>query len=131
MVWAGNYWLFCDNRQTDIYLYCECMNEGLLDLDMEPMPESLWWTRTLRVVVEVESGIYVFVKFLKSWDTIIRGRTHHVQGHGKMVALYKHLPLEDSSCKDNTSKNPFSQCEQRQGITRNSHAGEKVNTREH
>ena len=28
-------------------------------------------------------------------------------------------------CKDNTSKDPFSQCEQLQGITRNSHTGEK------
>ena len=30
-----------------------------------------------------------------------------------------------SLCKDNTSKDPFSQCEQLQGIARNSHAGEK------
>ena len=29
------------------------------------------------------------------------------------------------NCKDNASKDPFSQCEQLQGITRNSHTGEK------
>ena len=36
-----NYWLFCDNKEK-----LECMVndiiEELLDLDMDPKPESLW-----------------------------------------------------------------------------------------
>ena len=39
--------------------------------------------------------------------------------------VHRSFHWSSSICKDNTSKDPFSQCEQLQGTTRDSHAGEK------
>ena len=46
MMWADNYWLFCDKGR----LICMVNDivEEMLDLDMEAKPESLWWTSTHR-----------------------------------------------------------------------------------
>ena len=44
MMWADNYWLFCDNKERLTCMVNDIIEE-LLDLDMEPKPESLWWTR--------------------------------------------------------------------------------------
>ena len=44
-MWADNYWLFSDNRERLICMVNDVIEE-LLDLDMEPNPESLWWTST-------------------------------------------------------------------------------------
>ena len=45
MMWADTYWLFSVSRER---LNCMVNDiiEKLLDLDMEPKPESLWRTRT-------------------------------------------------------------------------------------
>ena len=45
MVWADNYRLLCDNKERLICMVNDNIEE-LLDLDMEPKPESLWWTNT-------------------------------------------------------------------------------------
>ena len=45
MRWADNYWLFSDNREILICMVNDIIEE-LLDLHMEPKPESLWWTST-------------------------------------------------------------------------------------
>ena len=45
MMWADNYWLFCDNRERLVCMVNDTIEE-LLDLDMEPKPESPWWTCT-------------------------------------------------------------------------------------
>ena len=44
MMWADNCRLFCDNREMLICMVNDI--EELLDLDMEPNPESLWRTST-------------------------------------------------------------------------------------
>ena len=43
LMWADNYWLFCHDREILVHLVNDIIEE-LLDLDMEPKPESLWWT---------------------------------------------------------------------------------------
>ena len=45
MMWADNHWLFCDNREKLMCMVNDIIEE-LLDLDMEPKPESPWWTST-------------------------------------------------------------------------------------
>ena len=45
MTWADNYWLFCINRERLTCMVNDIIEE-LLDLDMGPKPESLWWTNT-------------------------------------------------------------------------------------
>ena len=40
MMWADNYWLFCDNRDGLMCMVNDSIEE-LLDLDMAPKPESL------------------------------------------------------------------------------------------
>ena len=45
MMWADNYWIFYDNREKLICTAKDIMEE-LLDPDVEPKPESLWWTST-------------------------------------------------------------------------------------
>ena len=42
MMWADNCWLLCDNKESG--MHGNDITEELLDLDMEPKPESLWWT---------------------------------------------------------------------------------------
>ena len=45
VMWADNYWLFRDSKER---LACKVNDiiAELLDLDMDPKPESLWWTST-------------------------------------------------------------------------------------
>ena len=43
MMWADNYWLFCHDREVLVHMVNDVIEE-LMDLDMEPIPESLWWT---------------------------------------------------------------------------------------
>ena len=45
MMWDDNYWIFSDNREKFICMVDDIIEE-LLDLDMEPKRESLWWTST-------------------------------------------------------------------------------------
>ena len=45
MVWGDNFWLFCDIKERLVCMVNDIIVE-LLDLDMEPRPESLWWTST-------------------------------------------------------------------------------------
>ena len=45
MMWSDNNWLFCHDRASLVYMVNDIIEE-LLDLDMEPKPESLWWTCT-------------------------------------------------------------------------------------
>ena len=45
MMWADNNWLFSDHREKLICMVNDIIEE-LLDLDMEPKPESLWWRST-------------------------------------------------------------------------------------
>ena len=45
MMWADKYWIFSDNRDKLICMVNDII-EDLLELDMEPKPESLWWTST-------------------------------------------------------------------------------------
>ena len=45
MMWADNYWLFCENKERLVCLVSDVIEE-LLDLDTEPKPESLCWTST-------------------------------------------------------------------------------------
>ena len=47
MMWADNYWLFSDNRERLICMVSDIIEE-LMDLDVEPKPESLWWTSTYK-----------------------------------------------------------------------------------
>ena len=42
MMWADNYRLFCHNREF-LHMVNEIIEE-LMNLDMVPLPESLWWT---------------------------------------------------------------------------------------
>ena len=47
MMWADNHWLFSDNREELICMVNDTIGK-LLNLDMEPKPESLWWTSTYK-----------------------------------------------------------------------------------
>ena len=47
MMWADNYWLFRDDKEKLVYMANDII-EKLPDLDMEPKPESLWWTSTYK-----------------------------------------------------------------------------------
>ena len=42
MMWADNNWLFCHGREILVHLVNDIIEE-LLNLDMEPKPETLWW----------------------------------------------------------------------------------------
>ena len=50
MMWADNYWLFRDNNERLICTVNDIIEE-LLDLDMEPKQESMWWTSTNKLRV--------------------------------------------------------------------------------
>ena len=47
MMWADNYWFFCDDKERWVCMVNDIIEE-LLDLDMEPKSESLWYTSTKR-----------------------------------------------------------------------------------
>ena len=42
---ADNYWHLRDNKEKLVCMVNDIIEE-LLDVDMEPKPESLWWTST-------------------------------------------------------------------------------------
>ena len=48
MMWAGNYCFFCDDKERLVCMVNDFIEE-LLDLDVEPKPESLWWTSRTRM----------------------------------------------------------------------------------
>ena len=54
MMWADSYWSFRDDRNLDS-MVSNIIHE-LMDPDMEPRPESLWWRSTYNseVLVTVE-----------------------------------------------------------------------------
>ena len=43
-MWADNNWIFCDNTERLVCMVNDDIVEELVYLDMEPKPESLWWT---------------------------------------------------------------------------------------
>ena len=45
MMWADNFWLFCDNKERLVCMVNDII-EDLLVLDMEHKPESLCWKST-------------------------------------------------------------------------------------
>ena len=88
MMWAGNHWLFCDNQERLVCMVNDIIDE-LLDLDMGPKPESLWWTSTHKcedmTTLRVGSG-------RKAWDLPFRevfevlGYRYHRNGKGSQGA---------------------------------------------
>ena len=102
MMWADNYWIFSDNREQLICMVNDIIEE-LLDLDMEPKPESLWWTssthkhedmRTLSVggrdkVWDLPFCVIFDVlgyRFRRDGEGVSRRRAQYVQGPEKLVA---------------------------------------------
>ena len=68
MMWADNYWLFCHDREIFVHMVNDVIEE-LLDLDMEPKPESLWWT----CLYEEEEQLTIKVAGQgKEWDLPFR-----------------------------------------------------------
>ena len=75
MMWDHNFWLFCDNKDRLVCLVNDIIEE-LPDLDMEPKPESLWWTcnykdddvRTLKIRSRGNSWDLFF--FLESFEVL-------------------------------------------------------------
>ena len=47
MMWADNYWIFSDDREKRQCKVNDIIDE-LMDLDMEPKPESPSWTSTFK-----------------------------------------------------------------------------------
>ena len=45
MMWVDNYWLFCDNKERLVCIVKDIVEELV---DLEPIPESLWWTSTYK-----------------------------------------------------------------------------------
>ena len=43
MIWADNYWVFRDDKDKLTWMVND-ITEELKDMDMEPKPESVWWT---------------------------------------------------------------------------------------
>ena len=49
-MWADNYWLFSDDKENLVCMVTDVIEE-LLDVDIEPMPVSSWWTSTKRSIL--------------------------------------------------------------------------------
>ena len=83
MMWADNYWLFCHSREILVQMVNDIIEE-LLNLDMEPKPESLWWTSSYeeqdKLTLKVGGGG-------KDWDLPFREvfevLGYHFQRDGK------------------------------------------------
>ena len=45
MMWTDNCCLFCDNKERLVCVANDIIEE-LLDMDVEPKLESMWWTGT-------------------------------------------------------------------------------------
>ena len=77
MMWADKCWLFCDHKEGLVAMVDDIIEE-LLDLDMEPKPESLWfmsthqveYTSTLKVVYRGLAWDLPKKTCLKSWNTV-------------------------------------------------------------
>ena len=63
MMRAHNYWFFCDSRETLVCMVSGTTEE-MLDLDMEPKPESQWWTSTFQeeagATLKVENRCHIW-----------------------------------------------------------------------
>ena len=95
MMWADNYLLFSDSRDELVCMVNDIIEE-LLDLDMGPKPQSLWWTsiykhedmRTLRVggrdkmwdLLFCEVFDVLAYRFHRDGEGVSRCRAHFVQG---------------------------------------------------
>ena len=64
MMWDDNQWIFSDEREKQTWMVGDVIEE-LMDLDMEPKQESLWWTSTYKS--EDERTVTVG-RTGKSWD---------------------------------------------------------------
>ena len=51
MMWADSHWLSRDDKEKLTWMVHDII-EDLMDLDMDPKPESLWWTSTYKDEVE-------------------------------------------------------------------------------
>ena len=96
MMWAGNCWLFCDNRERLVCVVDDIIEE-LRDLDMEPKQDlcggqALTNARICQQHFEWEAegklGTSLFVKSLRYWVIVItemgkdsRRGANHVQGY--------------------------------------------------
>ena len=77
MMWANNYWLFCDNKERLVCMVNDIIEE-LLDLDMEPSQnrcggQALAKTRTrqhFKWGAKGKLGTYPSVKCSISWATV-------------------------------------------------------------
>ena len=84
MMWADNYRLFSDNKERLICMLNDIIEE-LLDLDIEPEPESLWWTCTYK---KEEKAMLKVGSRENTWDTPFRevvdvlGYRYHRDGKG-------------------------------------------------
>ena len=86
--------------------------------------QTMGGTKFIFYMVELAWHLVVFFKIRKS--------SFADDFHEFILFCYSYIvyscrrsTVTDGVYKDNTSKGPFSQCEQLQGITRNSHTGEK------
>ena len=83
MMWADNCWSSSDNREMMICMVNDIIEE-LLDVDMEPKPESLWWISTHKhedmrtLLVGGRDRVCCF--FVKSW--MCWGSVFHRDGKG-------------------------------------------------
>ena len=110
MMLADNCWLFSDSRERLTCMVNDIIEE-LLDLDMEPKPESLWWTstynhedmRTLRMegrdkvwdLPFCEVSNVLGYRFSSRWEEVSRCRAQDVQGPEKLVARQVHPPFQN------------------------------------
>ena len=78
MMWADNFWLSSDDKEKLVCMMNDIIEE-LLDLDMEPKLESLWWTTTYReedvTALKVRSregklGTCQSLRYLMSWAIV-------------------------------------------------------------
>ena len=68
-MWADNYWLICHKREILVHTVNNIIEE-LLNLDMAPQPESLWWTSSY----EEEDQLTLKVgRGGKDWDLPFQG----------------------------------------------------------
>ena len=65
MISAGSYKIFSDDKEKLKCMVNDIIEE-LMDLDMEPKPESFWWTSTCKAEDEVTLKVW---SMDKSWET--------------------------------------------------------------
>ena len=102
MMWADNCWLLSDNSEKSIRMD---LIEELLDLDMEPKLESLWWTSTHKLknmrTLSVGSRDQVWdLPFCEAFDVL--GYRFHRDAKGVKAPSASrpvHLPFQDFPMK--------------------------------